>query len=127
MPVEAVVETSTVPQVPPMAVEAVAAAVAEPESVIEPVFAAPVAVDASQPAKIETVAVAAIVPAAAMPAPEPVDLDKALAESGLVLVQTMATAPVLVEEPRVQLGRPRKAKAPAAENAEPLVMVETGK
>ena len=62
-----------------------------------------------------------------MPAPEPVDLDKALAESGLVLVQTTAAAPVPVEEPRVQLGRPRKAKAPAAENAEPLVMVETGK
>ena len=127
MPVETVVETPVVPQVPPMAVEAVAPAAAESESVIEPVIPAPVAVDAPQPAKIETVVVATAMPAAAMPAPEPVDLDKALAESGLVLVQTTAAAPVPVEEPRVQLGRPRKAKAPAAENAEPLVMVETGK
>jgi len=127
MPVEAVVETPAEPRVPPQAVEAAAPVAAEPESVIEPEIAAPAAVDAPQAAKIEAVAVPPVVAVAAMPAPEPVDLDKALAESGLVLVQTKAAAPVPVEEPRVQLGRPRKAKAPAAENAEPLVMVETGK
>ena len=57
-----------------------------------------------------------------------VDLDKTLADSGLVLVQTTAPAVVAQAEPPVKLGRPRKQK-PLAEPAEeaPLVMVETGK
>jgi ribonuclease E len=63
------------------------------------------------------------------PAPEPLDIESALAESGLVLVQTTApTMAIAPAEPPVKLGRPRKQK-PAAELAEnePLVMVETGK
>jgi ribonuclease E len=95
----------------------------EPLPVIAPIVEATVAVDVPQIAEIETI----VAPAVAPPPPEPVDLDKALAESGLVLIQTTATAPILVEEPPVRLGRPRKPKAATTEANEPLVMVETGK
>jgi ribonuclease E len=121
------------------AVESVAAVqtitpVAEPSmAIIEPV-AVPVEVSVetvAQPAPAETAVEIALKveerPAAAIP--EPIDISSALAESGLVLVQTTAPAIAIAQaEPPVKLGRPRKQKA-AAEQAEsePLVLVETGK
>ena len=60
---------------------------------------------------------------------EPIDVTSALADSGLVMVQTTA-APVAVApvEPPVKLGRPRKQNPLAAQaDSEPLVMVETSK
>ncbi|MCB4361715.1 Rne/Rng family ribonuclease [Quatrionicoccus australiensis] len=60
------------------------------------------------------------------PAAAPVDLEKTLSESGLVLVQTTAEPLMAQPEAPVKLGRPRKQKT-AAEQAQdaPLVMVET--
>lgn len=57
----------------------------------------------------------------------PVDLSKALSESGLVLVQTTAAAIVAQPEPPVKLGRPRKPKTVEAAEEVSLVMVETQK
>lgn len=67
-----------------------------------------------------------------LPAPavaEPtVNLEEALSESGLVLVQTTVPAAVVPSEPPPRLGRPRKHQAHAATADEaPLVMVETAK
>jgi ribonuclease E len=68
------------------------------------------------------------------PLPAPADasptvtLEKALIESGLVLVQTTVPAAVVPDEPEPRLGRPRKQQAHAAKAEEgPLVMVETAK
>jgi hypothetical protein len=68
------------------------------------------------------------------PLPAPADasptvtLEKALIESGLVLVQTTMPAAVVPDEPEPRLGRPRKQQAHAAKAEEgPLVMVETAK
>jgi len=67
----------------------------------------------------------------AAPAPvvtsAPIDVDAALSDSGLVMVQTTAEVVVASIEPPVKLGRPRKAKSAEQSAAEPLVMVETGK
>ncbi|MGE5384683.1 MAG: Rne/Rng family ribonuclease [Betaproteobacteria bacterium] len=63
-------------------------------------------------------------------APQPVDLDKALAESGLVLVQTSSAAQhdIVVDAPPVKLGRPRRARqALPSGSDEPLIVVETQK
>jgi len=57
----------------------------------------------------------------------PVDLDKTLSESGLVLVQTTAAAVVAQPEPPVKLGRPRKQRTVEAAGETSLVMVETQK
>ena len=57
----------------------------------------------------------------------PVDLDKTLSESGLVLVQTTAAAIVSQPEPPVKLGRPRKQKTFETVEEASLVMVETQK
>ncbi len=70
--------------------------------------------------------VAAVVPEQKFEA-EPVDLEKTLAESGLVLVQTTSAAVDIQPEPPVKLGRPRKPKAAAPSEDAPLVLVETGK
>jgi ribonuclease E len=119
------------------AVESVAAVesitpVAEPSVVvIEPVPVAVVVEPVAEPAPVET-AVEVTPKVAEQPVavlPEPIDISSALAESGLVLVQTTAPAVAMAPaEPPVKLGRPRKQKA-AAEQAEsePLVLVETGK
>ena len=86
----------------------------------EVVVAENATVDASSEAKTEVAPVETAVQ---------VDIDAALAESGLVMVQTTAQ-PVIVAaaEPPVKLGRPRKQRqvSDSADN-EPLVMVETGK
>ncbi|MDR0672708.1 MAG: Rne/Rng family ribonuclease [Zoogloeaceae bacterium] len=58
------------------------------------------------------------------PTPAPVDLEKELAQSGLVLVQTAATAPAPTA-PATPKGRPRRKKPEAARTEEPLVLVET--
>jgi ribonuclease E len=89
-------------------------------SVPGPVVAENATVDAPETEKIE------VAPAEVA---APVDIDAALAESGLVMVQTSAASVAMAPaEPPVKLGRPRKQK-PVAETAdnEPLVMVETGK
>jgi ribonuclease E len=69
---------------------------------------------------------AATVTPIAMPT---VDLDKTLADSGLILVQTSSSAPVVAQpEPPVRLGRPRKVRTDAGQGSdEPLKMVETSK
>ena len=84
--------------------------------VVESVVETPVAIEAAHPAP------------AAQPVIEsvPANLEKTLAETGLVMVKTTAPTFVAQAEPPVKLGRPRKQK-PVAEQAEeaPLVMVET--
>ena len=73
------------------------------------------------------VAVEAVAAPAPLPASAPINVDAALSDSGLVMVQTTAEVPVAPSEPPVKLGRPRKAKAVEQSADEPLVMVETGK
>ncbi len=66
-------------------------------------------------------------PAPAVAAP-PVTLEKALIESGLVLVHTTVPGVVVPSEPAPRLGRPRKQQPhTAAADEAPLVMVETAK
>ena len=100
----------------PVIVEAVVLPVAE---VVAP---APVVVDVQETAEIEIV-----VPPVAVQESAPQDLDKTLAESGLVMVQTTAPAAVAQPEPPPKLGRPRKQVALEASSEAPLVMVETQK
>jgi ribonuclease E len=73
---------------------------------------------------VEPVAAPVVTPVA-----EPVDLEKTLADSGLVMVQTSSTASVVAEPaPAPKLGRPRKEKSVAqVAEGEPLQMVETQK
>ena len=105
---------------------------ASPAQVME---AAPVveAIVIETPAVVETVAVnlpaaSEIAPVASAEIAAPVDLEKTLNESGLIMVQTTSAVVVAPAEVPVKLGRPRKPKA-AVDQAEaaPLVMVETGK
>jgi ribonuclease E len=108
----------------PVAIEPAAVAV-EPAPVVEPAAPEPVV---EQNATVEAEIVPKTENAPVQPA-APLDIDAALAESGLVMVQTTA-APVAMApaEPPVKLGRPRKQKAVSeAAESEPLIMVETGK
>ena len=112
--------------------EPVAPVVAEPALVIPEIVAAPpvaevlapapVAVDVQEAAEIEIVAPPVVAQEAA-----PLDLDKTLAESGLVMVQTTAPAVLAQPEPAPRLGRPRKQKAVEAGSDAPMEMVETQK
>ncbi|UCV13096.1 Rne/Rng family ribonuclease [Dechloromonas denitrificans] len=97
-------------------------------------IAAPAEVTApvEAPAQVATVDVPVepeITPAAPVstPAPQPVDLEKTLNDSGLVMVQTTSAVVVAQPEAPVKLGRPRKPKAVVEQAEEALVMVETGK
>jgi ribonuclease E len=115
-----VVETAVVTSA--AVVETVAAVAVEP--VVTQVAEAPADVVAEPVAEVIAEAAPAI--SAPVVVAEPVDLDKALADSGLVLVQTTAPAvSVAVAEQPPKLGRPRKPKAMV--NDEPIVMVETQK
>jgi ribonuclease E len=90
---------------------------------------APVAVVAIEPAPVDVVETPEItITQAAAAEISAVDLEKSLAQSGLVLVQTTAPAVIAQPEPPVKLGRPRKPKALSEQTDEAaLVMVETGK
>ena len=129
-PVQAVAAPAVETQVP--VVETTVAAVEAPAPLIEaPVPAvetAPLAVE-PMPAAPEPIATLTVAGSSIeTPAPAAtIDIASALAESGLVLVQTTA-APIAVAptEPPVKLGRPRKQKTVADQAEEPLVMVETG-
>lgn len=135
---------------PVAAVEAIAPAIESTPVMVEPEIAVPDAVIAPAQAEPEPAPVqAAVIEAAAVEtiavitppiaetvavqstvvAPEPIDLTSALAESGLVLVQTTAPAVAIAQaEPPVKLGRPRKQRSVTEQTEnEPLVMVETGK
>ena len=81
-----------------------------------------------QPAPAPTPAPIVVAPAV-VPVVAAADLEKTLAESGLVLVQTSsATVVVAQPEPPVRLGRPRKPKTGSEQSADaPLMMVETQK
>ena len=61
------------------------------------------------------------------PVAKSVDIEAALSDSGLVMVQTTSTAAEVTIEPPVKLGRPRKQKNVEQIAAEELVMVETQK
>jgi ribonuclease E len=92
---------------------------------VQPVAAVPLempATEATQPVQQEMAAAPAPVPATS-----PINVDAALSDSGLVMVQTTAEVVVASIEPPVKLGRPRKPKSAEQSAAEPLVMVETGK
>jgi len=133
-----------IPAAEPVAAEVIAPTIESSPVVIEPKFTAPEIVAEPEqaepePASVEAAVVEAIAVSAPLiaateiqpvaVAPEPIDISSALAESGLVLVQTTAPAVAMAPaEPPAKLGRPRKQKA-AAEQAEsePLVLVETGK
>ena len=118
-----------------------------PAAVVDAPVAVPVAI-AEEPAPApavaaitETIVEAAPVAAASAVAEMPVEtvvaavetvapvanIEEALAESGLVMVQTTAPAATAQAEPPVKLGRPRKVKAAAEAADEPMVMVETQK
>ncbi|WP_153146482.1 Rne/Rng family ribonuclease [Dechloromonas sp. H13] len=103
-------------------VEAVAPAIPEVVAapVVEAVIPPAVAVDVQESPEI-------VVPPVVIAAPVAVDLDKTLAESGLVLVQTTAPAVVAQPEAPPKLGRARKPKVVEAGSDEPLVIVETQK
>ncbi len=102
----------------PIVVEAIEVA---PVAVVEPVQVKPAAVDIVDSKEI--VAAPADVAVA-----KPIDLEKTLADSGLMMVQTTSTAVIAQPEAPVKLGRPRKAKSPADQaDAEPLISVETAK
>ncbi len=59
---------------------------------------------------------------------EPVNIEAALADSGLVLVQTTSSPVVVAQaDPPVKLGRPRKQQIANQADSEALIMVETGK
>ncbi len=131
---------SPVVNVPPAAMEPIAEAAAvsrqtAPVAVDAPRESAPlepaatvippaVELEPAQPAVELKVEAAAPVP---LPTPQPIQLEKALEESGLVLVQTVADQNWQPEAPPVKLGRPRKQNAPTGAEGEPMVMVETGK
>ncbi len=148
--VTAIVADAAAPaQAPAVQVEAApvtteAAAIA-PAAVVDTPVATPVVI-AEAPAPVlaaitETVVEAAPVAAeptiAEVPAEMPVtaveteapvaNIEVALAESGLVMVQTTAPVTIAQAEPPAKLGRPRKAKAAAEAADEPMVMVETQK
>lgn len=91
--------------------------------VVEAVVEAPVAAPVAAPVVVEDIAP----PAPVVPAAKPVDVEAALSDSGLVMVQTTSAAAVVTVEPPVKLGRPRKQKSVEQIAAEELVMVETQK
>ena len=128
-PVTAVEAVAQVAEIAPMK-ELVEIAPAIPEPVPEPV--APVLTIEPAPLEISAVnpeispKIEEIQPE--ITAAKPIDISSALADSGLVLVQTnTTTVAVAPAEAPIKLGRPRKQKAltDQAEN-EPLVLVETG-
>ena len=114
-------------------------AIAEPAPVAtpatEPAIESPVltqeTVTAVIPATVEVKAAEPVAEVVATPVPaiaEPVDLDKVLADSGLMMVQT-TTQPVIAQAVApVKLGRPRKPKAQVdSADQGPLVAIETTK
>jgi ribonuclease E len=119
-PVTAVETVAPVTESIPVEIESIPAA---PEA-----FAEPAHVEVEAEVVDIPEATHAITPPVAI-VPEPIDITSALAESGLVLVQTTAPAIAVSQtEHPVKLGRPRKQKTTAAQaESEPLVMVETGK
>jgi len=128
-PVEAPVAADEPQNPAPVEVPAAPAIAEEPAA---PVAEAPVVVVAEQPQEsapaieVTPTEEAPVVAEAAPVATPKADLNEVLADSGLVLVQTSAAAPVVAPaEPPVRLGRPRKPRAAKAEASEALVMVET--
>ena len=110
------------PVVAPIVVEAIEAA---PVAVIETVEIKPATVDV-----VESREIVAAPPVVAIDVAvaKPIDLEKTLAESGLMMVQTTSAAVIAQPEAPMKLGRPRKAKSPVDQaDAEPLVSVETTK
>src|SRR6185369_4647424 len=109
----------TIPAVETVASIETAAPVVETPAVLEaPVLAIEAATSDVEPAPqeiatpvVEVVNTDVTSPAPTLPVIAAVDLDKTLADSGLVLVQTSAPAVVAQPEPPVKLGRPRKQKA----------------
>ncbi len=135
---EAIVEAVVAPQTPaeatvpatpePVVETTTEAVVVEPVAVVvetEPVVAAVETLTVPQTVvEVEAEPVAAPAPVAAA---APVDLDAALSESGLVMVQTTSAITVAPVEAPVKLGRPRKPKAVESSQTEPLIIVETQK
>ncbi|WP_371325200.1 Rne/Rng family ribonuclease [Dechloromonas sp. ZY10] len=105
------------PEIPTAPVPAAAA----PQAPEPAEASAPAPAEASAPAPAEASSPAEL-PAAA---PLTANVEQALAESGLVMVQTTSSAAPVTSEVPVKLGRPRKARSVNVES-EPLVMVETG-
>ena len=123
-----------IPAVEPVAAVEAVTPVAEPTPVVIeeplPVFAAPVVEPVPvAPVPAITQEITETVTQLVAVVSEPIDIASALADSGLVLVQTTASAVAVAQaEPPVKLGRPRKQKATAEQSeSEPLLMVETGK
>jgi ribonuclease E len=129
-PAEVFVQISEPAVVEPVATAEPIAMIEQTQPVAESVptaFAEPVVQVVEQEIIIER---AADIPPAAASAPEkPIDIEAALSDSGLVMVQTtaqIAAAPI-DEVPQVKLGRQRKPKSDQQTAPEPLVMVETQK
>jgi ribonuclease E len=108
---------------PVAAQETEAAPVAKPEALPLPAEAA---TEATAPVIVPTARADSPVEAEAVAAPA-VNLEEELEASGLVLVQTTASAPSHPPVPTARQGRPRRRRATEAkpEAEEPLVMVET--
>lgn len=110
-PVEAAVQQATAAEMP--------IAAAEPAYLAEPVAAAPVV--HAEPAPVRSEPAPAPIPA--------IEVEKALQESGLVLIQTDPNKVKLVEpvaEPRFVPVQPRPRRAPPPDTG-PLQIVETRK
>jgi len=109
-------------------IESVAEAiVAEP--VVAAIEAEPI-VEATETVVLQTAAEPVLEPVvapSAVVAPTSMDLDTALSESGLIMVQTTSAITVAPVEAPVKLGRPRKPQVTENSQAEALVMVETQK
>jgi ribonuclease E len=113
-------------------VDAVVPSIAEEAPLVSPVAPSPepIAEPVVQVVQPEIVIehVAEIQPTVSIAADKPLDIDAALSDSGLVMVQTTAeVAAVPIEVPQVKLGRQRKPKSDQQTASEPLVLVETQK
>ena len=127
-PVTAVEEPAPVVEmVPVIGATSIALVIPEPAPVVPALLIEPTPIEETAAVNPEISQKTEEIPPP-MVAAEPVDITSALAESGLVLVQT-TTTPVAVApaETPVKLGRPRKQKAVSDQaESEPLVLVETG-
>ncbi len=117
--------TAAVPVEVPVAVAAAMPFVAE----AVPPMTAPVA-EAAAPYAAAPVVIAAPPPPPPAPSAPPADLDTALRESGLVMIQTKADrlAPQVEVEPAAPAQRPRRERRPPpADLNAPLMQVETAR
>jgi ribonuclease E len=127
---EPVIETTPV-IVPEIAESVMVATPAVEPAIIESPVLTQETLSAVTPITVEVKTVEPVAEMAATPAPviaEPVNLDKVLADSGLMMVQTSTQPDIAQAAVPVKLGRPRKPKVQVdSADQGPLVAIETTK